>query len=393
MKTVSNTLLLSIAVALIGMNLHCNKIGGSTGGAASSAGAQSEAFDRTSAYLSVSDRGSDSQEKLEMMTRTCAHLAMADSVLRRAVNDDKTEDGRKLDRIRKTSYFAGELNETIRNLQSDLKVTAVRGTNLIRISLRSAPPKERPEILNAVADALVRHAAQMHKQAISNQMKNVITRLEELRSSISARQKNIQQICGMSDAPILNLRGQMVNNSLSLLTNELMSLRLQKTRAESDLESLKEQKESGKPIASPEVKLVVASDPSVAELRSALLKAKISALGNGGDKKLIGIQRSLATMLAEREKAAAEEAVQFMLDKAEVRVTNVSEQLLAVGNQYNESAAMMKDLQVSLQKIETLQSQIDRLEGRAEEMEVDLLKMRIALGVAPLHVRKVADLP
>jgi len=387
MKTVSNTLLLSIAVVFAGLNLHCNKMGGSSGGA----GAQE--FDWASAYISVDTTDIDSLEMLNSTTESYAHIAGGAGILRRAINADKTEDGRNRDRIRKTSYFTGDLQGTIHKLREDLQVTAVRDTNLIRISLKSAPTKERPDIINAVADAIVFHAAQMHKHLLAERMKNFVTRLEELNGRISVKQKSIEQIRGASSVPIMEAQGKTTNNTLAMLTNELLSLRLQKARAESDLESLRDQEKAKTLATSFEVKHAVAGDPSVVELRSAVLKAGISALGNGGDKKLADMQNSLTTMLAKKEQSVAGETAQFMIYKAQARVTNISEQLLAVGNQYNESMAVQRDMQVYLQKTRTLQSGIDRLEKQAEKLNNELLSMRIELELFPLHVQKVAELP
>ena len=97
---------------------------------------------------------------LDIQKQSYVNVAKVEAVLRRAINDDKTEDGRARDRIRKTSYFRGELDNTVSLLQDELSVVSIRDTNLIQISLSGSNRRELPEVVNAVADALVQYSVQ-----------------------------------------------------------------------------------------------------------------------------------------------------------------------------------------------------------------------------------------
>jgi hypothetical protein len=385
MKTLSGTLVLSIALASVTLNLHANRAWGAEGKA------KTEAYSSTSAYISVDVTASE-QAMLNAIVKTYAHMAATNGVLRRSINEDTTAEGRKLDRIKQTSYFADNLQGTIKNLKRDLRITAVPGTNLIRVSIESAKPTERAEIANALADAIVFAATQQHKRLISSRLGNLTTRLDEQKEEIVAKQKMIEQIRGQSEVPLMKFEHTIVSSSLATVRSELMSLGIQKARAETKMETLKKKQSDGSLAKSPEIQSVVAKDPGVTELRSALLQAKIAALGDRGNKQLIAIQKALETMLTARQQAAAGEVVKLRNSKLANDVSTIREQLMAVRNQYNEQSATLRDLGKKLSYIARLESDIDRLKQRAGELEAAMLRLRINMGIPPLTLYSPAEL-
>ncbi|MDP6542423.1 MAG: hypothetical protein QGH60_00445 [Phycisphaerae bacterium] len=168
---------------------------------------------------------------LDIVKESYVQIAKIQAVLRRAINEDTTEDGRNRDRIRKTSYFTGDLVGTISRLQEELSVASVKDTNLIRISLSGPNPSELPEVVNAVADALVHHTKQRARSRRAAQMKHLKDRLDEIRGQISARQKAIAQIRGTSDVSVMRAKRTSLQMTLQSLTTELTQLKLVKAQA------------------------------------------------------------------------------------------------------------------------------------------------------------------
>jgi hypothetical protein len=391
MKTsvISRTLLCSILVIAAAMNLQCNKLSES---GKSGSGAKPEAFSSVSAYIGVYNKDIDDQAMMEALTRTYAHLAMAESVLRRAINEDKTEDGRNRDRIRNTSCFTGDLIGTIKNIQKRLTVSAVPGTTLMRVSLDFSKPEERCEIINAIADAIIYNAAQRHRQMNALRLRNLSARHEALQLQIAAKRKQIVQIRGRSEVPLMTARRTLTQDSLTTLTHTLTSLRIQKARADADMDSFKEEVENKTAASSSEIQSAISSDPDVATLRAALLQSKIRALGDPNDKKLGKIQKQLAVMLTEKESDAARQTIKRKSSKLETEITTISEQLLATGNHYNEESERLRDITTSLTKIEIIQSEIDRIEQRTDELDDIITELRIQLGDMPLMLNAPAEI-
>ena len=255
-----------------------------------------------------------------------------------------------------------------------------------------AQPLERPEIINAVADALVAQAALENKNRLSLQMRSINTRLEELHSVIAARQKTIEQIRGQSEVPIMRERHAVTQNSLATLTNAMTSLRIRKAEAQAGLTAFEEAQRAGKIKDSSDIQSAVANDPEVIALRAALLQAEITLLGDKSSKQLLTIHRSLKDMLEARIAEATTEAVNRRLIELKREVAAVSEQTLSVGNQYLEESQRLRDLGASLSKIEQIQAEMDRLGRRRGELETQLLRMRIDLDIHPLSVWSPAEI-
>jgi len=224
------------------------------------------------------------------------------------------------------------------------------------------------------------------------QMKHLNTKLDELLSQVATKEKQIVQICGASEVPIMKARNTILLDSMAAVSNALTSLRLQKARAQADLDNLKEKQKSGALAESPEIRSEIAKYPAVAELRSAILQSRITLLGDGDNRQLLIIHRELEKMLAARQKAAALEAISLKLSKLETEADTVSEQLLATGNQYLEESNRLRDLGASLTRIAKIESGIDRIEQQLSEVNARLLRLRIDMGNSPLTINAPAEM-
>ena len=338
---------------------------------------------------------------LDIRKQTFVHGAKVESVLRRAINEDNAEDGRKRDRIRKTSYFTGDLTRTISLLQDKLSVSAIRDTELIRISLSGTNPDELPEVVNAVADALVYKEGQDSKLRRAGQMKNLNVRLDETLSTIAARQKAIEQIRGQSEVPLMRERRNITQMTLQSLTTELTQLRLVKAQAQAAYDTLKEQQKSGNLATSLDVMRALEQDPTYRSLVVTVKNIQIELdsvrprLGEEHRRvkatkaRLETVEKQMNDMKSELIK----DQVKAMMQRQESQVTAVSERLLAVGNQYLEESNRLRDLGASLSKISKLEADIERLQDRAAQVNGALLQFRIALGEIPISVQALGEKP
>jgi len=387
MKIVSKTLLLFVATATFALNVLCNDSSGASGSGGTPKPAE---YSPASAYISVW-KSVDEQAIMAAMTRSYALLAKRERVLRRSVNNDVDDNEKRRDRIKHCKYFTADKDGIIKNLQRDLRVTAVPGTNLISVSMTSGQPAERAVIVNAVADAIVTEAGLMHAGVIRKRMQHFTARLSDLANKKAARQKEIKQIQGDSEVPIMTDRRTIMHDSLGALATELMSLRLQKARTEADFDAFKKKQKTGDLANSPEIRYAIANDPSVAELRAAILEVKITALGDKDNEQLAVIQKKLEAMLAARQKDAAGEVIELKASRLKAEVASIRERLLEVGEQYNEQSTRLRELGASLQRIAGHQSTIDRIEQQISQVEAELLRQSMLRVESPLAVTAYAE--
>jgi len=392
MKTISRILLISVAVAAVAVNLHCNKSGDSTSSAKSGAySAKPEAYRSTSAYISVHETASE-QAMLEAITESYALMATSDSMLRHSVEKDGDFDGKmRRDRIKHCKYFTGDKGGIIKNLQRDLQVRAIPGTNLIRVSMKSAKQPEQAEIVNAVADAIIAVAKERNVKLSQEQMHYLRDRLNELENERATCMKDINDMRGQNEVAFMIARSAIMQDSTATLLNTITSLRLQKVFAEGALEAFQEKQKSGDLAKSPEIRSQIAKNPGVVELRAAILRSRITLLADEDNRQLIVVQKKLEKMLDDRQQKAASEAISLKSSKLEGEVTSISERLLAIGNQYNELMQGLRDLETSLAKIKRVQARMARIEQQISEVNARILECRIRQDESPLSLWASAE--
>ncbi len=337
---------------------------------------------------------------LKVLKDSYVKFATKEAVLLRAVNDDIDEDGNKLNRIRKTAWFTGDANETVKQLQSELSAVSVKDTNLIRLSLRGPDLQQAVHAVNAVADAMVHATGDMAKQQRTAQMKTLIARLDEIDSRIASKQKEIEQIRGRQEPRLIVENRNLMQKILKSLTSELAQLRLLKTQAEKTLSALKEQAASGELAESLEIKQKLEADPTYRSLLINLknLKTELNSLKRLGPshRRVKSTQARIELVeqtIAEMKKELTEKFIKEMMLKQESQVAAISERLLVVGNQYNELLQKSKTFDADVAKISKLENEIEQLQERAKQVEAALLEFRIALPDLPLRVRAPAEVP
>ena len=358
---------------------------------------------------------------LDIIKESYVRLAKVDAVLRKAINRDGVEEededigaarerirttssNERLarDRIRKTSFFFGGLTGTTSLLQDKLSVSAIRDTNLIRISMSGPKPNELPEVVNAVGDALVSVTRQRARMRRAEQMKSLKDRLDEITGEIAAKEKDINDTRGpQREVSKMREDRNIIQMTLQSLTTQLTQLRLVKAQAEAALDALKEQQKSGSLAKSLEVMQAMEQDTTYRSLQATVKNIQIE-LNSFLDRLGEGHRRVKATrarlkiiekQLAEVEVELVKKQIQAMMQQQVSQVTAVSERLLAVGNQYNEESNRMRDLGVSLTKIGKLEADILRLQESAVQIRDAQLKYRIARDEVPLSVEAAGEIP
>jgi len=381
MKIAPKTLLLFVAVPTIALNVHRSESGGTS---------KPAEYSPASAYIGV-QKSVDEQAIMEAMTKSYALLARHAGVLRRSVNNDVDDKERRRDRIRRCKYFTADKDGIIKNLQRDIQVTAVPGTNLISVSMRWDKPIERASITNAVAEAIAAEANKRHETRIRRRIRVLSDRHNDLQKRKTALRKGIRDIRGASEVPLMTARSTLLQDSLAALAKELTSLRLQKTRVEAALDAFKEGEQKGELAKSPEIRSAVARDPSVAELRAAILQLKITALGDQANKQLPVIQKKLEAMLAARQKDAAREVIALKFSRLEAEYTSARERLLEVGNQYGEQSTRLRAVGALLQKIEEYESRIAGIDKQISEVETEMFRQVKTRVETPLSIQAYAE--
>jgi polysaccharide biosynthesis transport protein len=338
---------------------------------------------------------------LDIKKQSVVNLAKTEEVLGWAIEFDKDQDENVRTRIKDTDFYTGNLKETVDLLQRELSVSAIRDTYLIRISLSGPTPEELPEVVNAVADAVVYREIERNKLKSAQRMKSLNVRLSETVGEIKAKQKLIEQIRGQSEVPLMREERNITQINLQALTSELTNLGLLRAQAEGAMEALEEQNRNKTLGESTEVQQALEQDPTYRSMvvTTKNLKIELDSLLDRllpGHRRVKATQARLDTVKKERDELKielVETQVKTMLQQQGAQVSAIRERLMAVRNQYNEKSASLRDLGKKLNQISVLEAEIERLQARATLLETALLQLRVTLGDLPISLETIGGIP
>ncbi|MDP7635934.1 MAG: polysaccharide biosynthesis tyrosine autokinase [Phycisphaerae bacterium] len=340
--------------------------------------------------------------KLEIIKKSYVQMALREAVLKRALGQDVVGGGNSLDRIRQTDYFKVDKANIITRLQKDIKVASVRDTKLIVISMNGPNPRQLPNIVNAVAQALV---TENHQGTSSDRVKRIRhfqETLDRLKTEQGILRKRIQDLIGASEVPMMRGRRNIQDVQLQTLGAELTGLELARAQSEAGLKAHLEQEQAGTLPASPTVLRALDLDPIVRSLRNSQenlqieLETLIERLGDGHRRakttrdRLANVRNSLAA----KEKELIALQISAIRQQREAELAAITERLLAVRSKYNEAASEARDLAVRLGKIEEFTQERQRRESEINQLDSAVLRFTLTLQAdAPMEIEGLAEIP
>lgn len=174
----------------------------------------------STAFIGVNATG-HTKKDLEVVMMSHVLTAKREMVLIRAVREDVDSSGTRLDRIRKTRYFAKDQPNIITRLQRDIRVSAIPDTDLIQVSMTGANRFELPEIVNAVASALVAETNRRVSSATLERIRCLESELAVLQQEQGVLRQKVEAIRGASK----ELRAALLRARIALKTETAMELR------------------------------------------------------------------------------------------------------------------------------------------------------------------------
>ncbi|MBT3199048.1 MAG: hypothetical protein HN350_03940 [Phycisphaerales bacterium] len=337
---------------------------------------------------------------IETLKKEYAHLATDQTVLTRAINEDLAANGTKLDRIRNTAWFTGDLDGTVKLLQDKLSVTAVQDTMLIRISLTGPNPKELPNVINAVAEALVYMANEQFNASKAKQIKALKIQVEEIMAQLETAQQASESMGAPSKIARMRERHNIAQATLQSLATEISQLKLLQSQAEAALAKLKEQQSTGALASSPEVLQALEQDPTYRSLVVTAKNIEIeleSLTERLSEHRPTKATRARLKLIKDKRNAMKAELIKkqitAMMQQQQAQVTAVNDRLQEVENQHNKAALEVHALKANLTTLNTLETKIEALYNQATLLKMEQLTLRIAKDCLPLTLHTSATIP
>jgi len=232
-------------------------------------------------------------------------------------------------------------------------------------------------------------------------MQSLNDRLAEISGQIAVKRKDIKDTRGQREVSHMRETRSIIQMNLQSLTSERTQLRLRKAQAEAALKSLEDQKKDHKLDKSLEVMQALEQDATYRSLQTTVkniqieLDSLLDRLGEG-HRRVKATRARLKTIEKKRVDMEAElvkKQIEATMLGQRAHLTAVSERLLAVGSQYNEQSAAMRDLGANLTTIGEREDEIVKLLDSAAQVEEARLKFRIARDEVPLSVEAEGQIP
>ncbi len=332
---------------------------------------------------------------IERYKRTKAALVKHLEVLRGAADDSRIM-GDEKDPPKK--WYLKYKNKILQQLDEDIKVSLMPDTNTIQLSMTGRNRPELADIVNSVADSLVRFTMRGPRKArkekinkLTSEKNRIMVKLNGLRQEMSSlKQRSI---------PAMRETQNVITLKLNMLTKDIQEAQMEKKEAEEALvsyqkqvEELKKQIESGKQpqITDPNVLQAVEFDGTLRGLKAQLANLETS-LFNASEKyqpkhrEIQNIERLI-------------EATKIQIGKRENHIIN--SQFAMLGQGRHMMAAMAngklddltvrlervqsdaKDLEAALGRITTIRFEIDDYQREVSQISIAVRDQRL-LGSRP----------
>lgn len=290
-----------------------------------------------------------------------AALIQSIAVLNYAIHQDVlAADGgsgpRPLDRIKSTAWYKQEPSTAMERLRKELTCAPMTDGPWIRITMSAADGNEAIQIVNAVGDAAIHAAAARFDIWWRPEIQRLGLQIKQGELEIAADRAKLAKL--LAKAPSTPKAAfEIVNLKLSTLVGKKAEFTARQTKAESELNRIRELGNSGKFGDLAEVRQSVERDSGLRDLRS---QAR-------------AIETDIATLLSRGYSANDQEVInaQDRLDATKAKVERRESKVL---DSVIEStvASAERELVTAVNALTELCKEIDSLEGERRDLAVRL---------------------
>jgi len=306
------------------------------------------------------------------------------------------------DRVRNTTWFQKNPDNVIERLSEEITVAPQSGSALILIAMTGNNPKELPEIVNALAEAVQTRSEELANQGTQDQIRQLTSEranLEEQRDRLRAEKTKLLRD---ADVPDMLERTNVLTMKLHSLAPQVTAMELEYAQSETSLELIRKQMQSGQIEALPQVIQALDYDLTLRHMRTQMLTQRArreSLLKKFGPSHrsvndFESYVKSLELQVELRKKELVNAQVNSLIANAESRKAIVLGRLTKLREQYRFVDLSVRQLRATYSQYTQMDAKDNALTrdiGRIDERLVDL---RILLkGRAPLAIMQTAATP
>jgi succinoglycan biosynthesis transport protein ExoP len=285
--------------------------------------------------------------------------------------------------VKSTSFYReyDKLEECLQDLQTKLSSGVVRDTTLIRVSFMTKRRDEAITIVDAVVSRYLAITGSDSRTEVTSRIEGMRTSRAGVIEELDSKRRELQNFRQQTDVPALETERASISTVLGDLKQRLALNQEDKTRIESQYETISNYEPWQLPIT-PEMEVTVNQDPILRFRREQVesleleMQALLTAGVLGEDHRQINLLKQRKALFQEAESSRREELYDQLREQQQDSLQQALAQTRAVElkllERIQEEEARQRDLDRNIQKFNDMQDDRDRIEQRLAQIEMQI---------------------
>ena len=341
------------------------------------------------------------KEIIERFKRSQAAMAKQQTVLDGAASDP---------RLQQTQWYGRYQANITNELDSEIGLTLVPDTDLIRMSISGTQREDLPIVVNTVAEHFVKFAGRTPRSKYDEQTRKLDAEKTSLQGNLQRFRRDRAALIGSTPLAAMEGRRSLVSIKLQLLTEQVGQAEVIQSQTESALKSVSDAMREGSFSKDPMILQAVEMDRLAAGLTGQVADAKtrLDNLERKFGAQHLGVLQmrshleSSQTQLEARRKEVIQVQSEGMVQGRQMALGVATAQLADLTQRLNEAKAEARDLEEQLGRIDTLALESKDAEDSIRRIDNRLIDLRLLtrgkpgeelFDLGPVQILAPATLP
>lgn len=307
------------------------------------------------------------------------------------------QDVLSLPEIQQTDFFKwyDSFDECLYDLENQLRVSVVRGTQLISVQLACRNKSDARRIVDAVVSRYIERYQRQSQESTHAGLKDLKDRVASMELELAAKQEALASFREQSDVPAMESEREVLVDHLTMLNNNRSVLDSEIADYQAQLENIRGIDPRDLPV-SPEMRVIVEADPTLRFFRQQVegIDIQIQAALNtvfGARHRSVKLLRAQRDAYYEKEVARREELLDDLrerqvdsLDQNLARLRAVQARLM---EEITEAEANLRDLDSALLRYQTLVKDEERLQENLLDLSSRVVEAQHMADMSPKRAR------
>lgn len=306
----------------------------------------------------------------------------------RIKSDDTLADALRRDDVRQTQWFksfSGDARAALSDLSRNLSVGPIRGSSVIRVSLRGKYSDDLPKVLAAVTTVYLQREALAWENQTSGLRRTFVQEVDRAEQELQQIQESLRRFTMENDLPTLDSRSRDADVEYQTLASREAELRAKAKAAEQGYEALLASSKQGRLSPTPQESAEVEADMSVlnrSERLRQLREQRDVLLNRFGEnhRSVQDVDQQVSAVEVERQRLIDklyEQRQQVRLQMARASADTLTAEMQSLAPQIAKANQRLRELNVKALQYKQIASSAEDARQRRDKAQDLLNSMRL----------------